>query len=81
MGVAVTESPDTFTEIARRTLACWMRTRPYLRVLYEQPKVALSLKTQMVKVEAIEALVYGCSTIEITLRMGRDLSGREHSSE
>ena len=26
-----------------------------------QPKVALSLKTRMVKAEAIEALLYGCS--------------------
>ena len=32
------------------------------RELYGQPKVALSLKTRMVKAEAIEALLYGCST-------------------
>ena len=29
---------------------------------YNKPKVALSLKTQMVKAEAIETLLYGCST-------------------
>ena len=59
---AVTEVPDIPVEIARRTRACWMRIRRYLRELYDQPKVALSLKTRMVKAEAIEALLYGCST-------------------
>ena len=61
LGGAVTETPDMPVEIARRTRACWMRIRRYLRELYDQPKVALSLKTQMVKAEAIKALLYGCS--------------------
>ena len=39
-----------------------MRIRRYLRELYDQPKVALSLKTRMVKAEAIKALLYGCRT-------------------
>ena len=39
-----------------------MRIRRYIRELYDQPKVALSLKTRMAKAEAIEALLYGCST-------------------
>ena len=59
---AVIEVPDMLVEIARRTRVCWMRTRRYLRELYDQPKVALSLKSRMVKAEAIEALLYGCST-------------------
>ena len=59
---AVTETPDASVEIARRTCACWMCIRRYLRKLYDQPKVALSLKARMVKAEAIEALLYGCST-------------------
>ena len=58
----VTEIPDMSVEIARRTRACWIRIRRYLRELYDQPKVALSLKTQMVKTEAIEDLLYRCST-------------------
>ena len=62
LGGAVTETPDMSVEIARRTHACWMRIRRYSRELYGQPKVALSLKTRMVKAEAIEALLYGCST-------------------
>ena len=62
VGGAVTETPDMFVEIARRTRACWMRIRRYLRELYDQPKVTLSLETHMVKAEAIEALLYGCST-------------------
>ena len=61
-GGAVTEVPDMSVEIARRTRACWMRIRWYLRELYDQPKVSLSLKTRMVKAEVIEALLYGRST-------------------
>ena len=57
LGGAVTEVPDMSVEIARRTRA----SRRYLRELYDQPKDALSLKTRMVKAEAIEALLYGCS--------------------
>ena len=59
---AVTEVPDMSVEIARRTRACWMRIRRYLRELHDQPKVALFLKTRMVKAEAIESLLYECST-------------------
>ena len=62
LGGAVTETPDMSVEIARRTRACWTRIRRYSRELYGQPKVALSLKTRMVKAEAIEALLYECST-------------------
>ena len=57
LGGAVTETPDMSVEIARRTSACWARIRRYSRELYGQPKVALSLKTRMVKAEAIEALL------------------------
>ena len=52
LGGAVTEIPDMSVEIARLTRACWIRIRRYLRELYDQPKVALSLKTRMVKAEA-----------------------------
>ena len=70
LGGAVTEVPDMSVEIARRTRACWMRIRRYLQELYDQPKVALFLKTRMVKAEAIEALLHGCSTW--TLRQEHD---------
>ena len=63
----MTETPDMSVEIARRTSACWARIRRYSRELYGQPKVTLSLKTRMVKAEAIEALLYGFS-ITWTLR-------------
>ena len=59
LGGAVTKTPDMSVEITR---ACWMRIRRYSRERYGPPKVALSLKTRMVKAEAIEALLYGCST-------------------
>ena len=58
----MTEVPDMFVEITRRARACLMRIRRYLRELYDQPKVALSLKTRIVKAEVIETLLYGCST-------------------
>ena len=50
-----------FVEIDRPTLAYLMRIRKYLRALYDQPKLALSLKTRIVKVEEIEVILYGCS--------------------
>ena len=58
----MTETPDMSVEIATRTRACWMRIRRYRRELYDQPKIALSLKIRIVEAEAIEALLYGCST-------------------
>ena len=51
LGDTVTEVPDMSIEIARRTRACWVRIRRYLRELYDQPKVALSHKTRMVKAD------------------------------
>ena len=62
IGGAVTKVPDMSVKIAGRTHASWMRIRRYIRELYDQPKVALSLKIRIVKVEAIKALLYGCST-------------------
>ena len=62
LGGAVTETPDMSVEIARWTRAYWMRIRRYSQELYDQPKVALSLKTLMVKAEATEALLYRYST-------------------
>ena len=61
----MTETPDMSVEIARQTRACWMRIRRYSRELDDQLKVALSLKTRMVKAESIEALMYGCSSMWI----------------
>ena len=58
LGGAVIETPYMSVEIARRTRACWMRVRRFSRELYDQPKVALSLKNLMVKDEAIAALLY-----------------------
>ena len=61
------EVPDISVEIARRTRACWMRIRWYVRELYDQPKVALSLKTRMVKAEVIEALLYEPNSAPYTI--------------
>ena len=48
LGGAVTETMDMSTEIAWGGRACWMRLRWYLHELYDQPKVAPSLKIRMV---------------------------------
>ena len=63
MRLVLIRSPLAFPSksLGRRTRACWMPIRWYLRELYNQPKVALSLKTRAAKVEAIEALLHGCS--------------------
>ena len=58
-GMVVTETPDLSPDIARWTRAFWMGIRWYLRELYDQPKVALFLKTRMVKAEAVDTLLYG----------------------
>ena len=41
-----------------------MRVRLYLRELYDQPKLALSFNTQIIKVEAVEALLYGLEYVD-----------------
>ena len=60
LGIAITKTTDTSAEIVRRTRACWIRIRWYVRELYGQSNVTISLKTRIVKVETIEALLYGC---------------------
>ena len=66
LGGAVTKAPDMSVEITRQTRARWMCINQAVYLLrdelYDQPKVALSLKTRMIKAEGIEALLYGCST-------------------
>ena len=41
LGGVVKEIRNMSTEITRRTRACWMRIRRYLRELYDRPKVSL----------------------------------------
>ena len=49
-------------KIARRTRACSMRIKRDLRERRDHRKLALSFETRMVEAEAIEALLYECST-------------------
>ena len=63
LGGAVIDTSGMSFEIARRTHACFMRIRRYLRELYDQPKVMLLLlKALIVTTEEIETLRHGCST-------------------
>ena len=71
-----------------------MHVTRYLREVYDQQRVALSLKTQMVKAKAIEALlnectcynralkIAGCESIETNLAHDKTLVGGDaHSNE
>ena len=49
--LGVIETPGISVKIAMPTRAWWMRIRWYLYELYDQLKVALSLKTRMIKAE------------------------------
>ena len=62
LGGAVTKTTGMSVAIARRTRSCWMRIKRFLRELYNQPKVTLSLNTRNVKAEAIKAPLCGYST-------------------
>ena len=59
----LTKTLDISVVIARRTYDWWMHIRRCLREIYDQPKVALSIKLRMTKDKVIEALLlYGFST-------------------
>ncbi|CAM9964361.1 unnamed protein product, partial [Sphacelaria rigidula] len=49
-------------EINRRISAVWTCLRKYTSQLYGRPNVQLSLNVRLLKVEMVEALVYGCAT-------------------
>ena len=75
---ALTGTSEMSVEIARRARACWMRIRRYLRELCDEPKVVLSLKTRIVKAEAIEALLYRCSTWTLCQKYSANLRTVHH---
>ena len=62
LGGTVSETPDVFAEISRRTRVCWMRVKKYAVQLYDRPTVPLDLTAWIVKAEAVEALLYGSVT-------------------
>ena len=60
---AVTETPNLSVEIDRRIRAGWMSFNRYRRELYDRPNAfLLDLKVRMVKVDVVQALLYGCGT-------------------
>ena len=61
LGGAVTETPNLSVEIDRRIRAGWMSFNRYRRELYDRPNASLlDLKVRMVKVDVVQALLYGC---------------------
>ena len=63
LGDAVTKTLNLLVEIDRRIRAGWMSFNRYRRELYDRPNASLlDLKVRMVKVDVVQALLYGCGT-------------------
>ena len=63
LGRVVTEIPHLSVEIGRRIHAGCMSFNRFWRELYERPKTSLlDLKVRMVRVDVVQALLYGCGT-------------------
>ena len=63
LGDAVTEVPNLSVEIDRRIRAGWISFNRYRRELYDRPKAPLlDPKVRMVKIDVVQALLYGCGT-------------------
>ena len=55
----VTETPNLSDEIDRQIRTGWISFKRYTRKLYDRPKASLlPLKTQIVRSEVVEALLY-----------------------
>ena len=67
-GGAITKRSEMSTKITRKAGACRMRFRRYPRELYNWTIMDLFLMTRMVKTEAIEAPLHGCTSSKSTVR-------------
>lgn len=62
LGGIIIESPDASTEIARKSIRCWIHISWYNRNRCGRRNVPLDLKIRMVKAKPIKALLYDCIT-------------------
>ena len=62
---AVTETPNLSDEIHRRIRAGWMSFKRYTWELYDRPRASLlHLKARVLKSTVVDALPYGCATLQ-----------------
>ena len=62
LGGLITEDADITRDINRRTKIAWGCFRKFSTELFDRPNAPLRLKARLLKVEAMEALLYGCMT-------------------
>ena len=62
LGGLITEDADITRDINRRTKIAWGCFRKFSTELFDRPSAPLRLKARLLKVEAMEALLYGCIT-------------------
>ena len=79
LGGLITEDADITRDISRRTKIAWGCFREFSTELFDRPNAPLRLKVRLLKAEATEALLYGCTTWpRVTLTIGS--SGRRTTS-
>ena len=62
LGGLITEDADLTRDINRRTKIAWGCFGKFSTELFDRPSAPLRLKAQLLKAEAMEALLYGCMT-------------------
>ena len=62
LGGLITEDADITRDINRRTKIAWGYFRKFSTELFDKPSAPLRLKARLLKVEVMEALLYGCRT-------------------
>ena len=62
LGGLITEDADLTQDINRRIKIAWGCFRKFSTELFGRPSAPLRLKARLLKAEAVEALLYGCTT-------------------
>ena len=62
LGGNVDYNADLSIEVDRRIRNAWCNFRKYTLELYDRPSAPLELKIRMLRVEALETMLYGCVT-------------------
>ena len=62
LGTLVNEDGELTQEVNHRSRAAWAYIRRFSRELFELPRAPWRLKVRLLRAEAMEALLYGCTT-------------------
>ena len=62
LGGSVNHTSDLFIEVDRRIRNAWCGFRKYTLELYDRPIASFELKTEMLRAEVLETMLYGCVT-------------------